>query len=138
MTMQTIALPVVSSITAGVLIIGQMALLFAVVRTRRQAKQSLGDGGDAKLIRAIRRHGNYAENAAIFVAGLALLEMMGALRLFVAGLATLFILGRILHAAGLSMEKAVNPWRAAGVFATIGAGVTLGVRLITLAIGHLS
>lgn len=135
--MQTVTLPVVSAIAAGVLIVGQMALMLAVVRVRRGARQSLGDGGDPALLRAARRHGNFAENAAIFVASLALLEMLGAVRPFIAGLATLFILGRILHAIGLSQEKTVNPWRIAGVFATVAAGVTVGVRLLWLGIGHL-
>jgi uncharacterized membrane protein YecN with MAPEG domain len=87
--------------------------------------------------RSIRRHGNYAENAAIFVASLTLLEMLGAVRPFVIGLATLFILGRLLHAIGLSQENTVNAWRVTGVFATIGAGVALGVRLVMPGIGQL-
>ena len=53
---------------------------------------ALGDG-DPTVLRLVRRHGNYAENAAIFVASLALLEMMGAVRPFVIGLAALFIAG---------------------------------------------
>ncbi len=133
--MQTMTLPVVSAIAAGVLIIGQMALMLAVARVRRSARQSLGDGSDPALLRVARRHGNYAENAAIFVASLALLETMGAVRPFVAGLATLLILGRILHAIGLSLEKTVNPWRVTGVVATVAAGVTVGVRLMWLAVG---
>ena len=35
---------------------------------RRRVRQSLGEGTDPALIRAVRRHGNFAENAAIFVA----------------------------------------------------------------------
>ncbi|HVN00644.1 MAG TPA: MAPEG family protein [Caulobacteraceae bacterium] len=135
--MQTVALPVASAIAAGALIVGQMALMLGVVIIRRRAGPSLGDGGDPVLLAAVRRHGNYAENAAIFVASLALLEMLGAARPFVIGLATLFILGRILHAIGLSQTKTANIWRVAGVFATVGAGVTLGVRLVTLAVTHL-
>ena len=135
--MQTVALPVISSIAAGVLIVGQMALTFAVVRVRRSAKQSLGDGGDARLLRAIRRHGNYAENAAIFVASLALLEMIGAQRWFVIALAAIFIAGRLLHAIGLSQANTVNAWRIVGVFATVGSCVTLGVRLVLLGVAHL-
>ena len=135
--MQTVALPVVSAITAGVLLIAQMGLALAVVAVRRRAGSSLGDGGNPALVAAIRRHGNYAENAAIFVASLALLEMLGALRLFVIGLAALFIAGRIAHAIGLSQAKTTNVWRIGGVFATVAACVTLGVRLITLAAGLL-
>jgi hypothetical protein len=135
--MQSANLPVISAITAGILVIGQMALLFAVVGVRRSIRQSLGDGGDQRLLRATRRHGNYAENAAIFVIGLALLEMMGADRLFVIGLVAVFIAGRIAHAIGLSMERTVNPWRVAGVLATIAVGVGMGVRLVLLGIDHL-
>jgi hypothetical protein len=134
--MQTVALPVISAIAAGVLIIGQMGLMLAVALRRRSAKVALGSD-DPALLRLVRRHGNYAENAAIFVASLALLEMMGAARPFVIGLAALFILGRLLHAIGLSRENTVNVWRVAGVFVTVGVGVALGVRLVMLGLGHL-
>jgi hypothetical protein len=135
--MQSVALPVVSSITAGVLIIGQMALMFAVAGVRRKVRQSLGDGGSALLTRVSRRHGNYAENAGIFVASLALLEMMGADRAYVVAAAALIVAGRVLHAIGLSQEQTVNPWRVAGVFATVGAGLGVGVRLLALGLAHL-
>ena len=120
--MQTVALPVVSAIAAGVLIVGQMALMLITALRRRSTGQALGDG-DAALQRSIRRHGNYAENAAIFVASLTLLEMLGAVRPFVIGLATLFILGRLLHAIGLSQENTVNAWRVTGVIATISGAL---------------
>ena len=136
--MQTVTLPVVSAITAGVLIVAQMGLLFATVLVRRRVRQSLGEAGDPALTRAVRRHGNFAENAAIFVASLALLEMMGAARIFVVGLAALFLAGRVLHAIGLSQANTVNLWRVAGVFATITAGLTLGVRLVTLGLTRLA
>jgi uncharacterized protein len=135
--MQSITSPVISAITAGVLIIGQTALMLAVARERRSVHQSLGDGSEPRLLRAIRRHGNYAENAALFVACLALLEMMGAVRLFVIFLATLFIVGRISHAIGLSQEKTANPWRVVGVLATVTCGVMLAVRLVMLGAAQL-
>ena len=37
---------------------------------------AIGDGGKVALIRAIRRHGNFAENAGIFAAGLVLGRML--------------------------------------------------------------
>ena len=135
--MHTVTLPVVSAITAGVLIVAQMALLIATVLVRRRVRQSLGEAGDPALTRAVRRHGNFAENAAIFVAGLALLEMLGAQRLFVVLLAALFVIGRVLHAIGLSRPNTVNPWRVGGIFATVTAGMVLGVRLVFLGIERL-
>jgi hypothetical protein len=126
--------PVVSALTAGVLIITQMTLLLSVVGTRRRVRQSLGEAGDPALTRAVRRHGNFAENAAIFVVSLALLELLGASRVYVVAAAALFVIGRILHAIGLSQANTVNLWRVTGVFATVLAGFGVGVRLITLGV----
>ena len=135
--MQTLILPVISALTAGALIIGQMGLLLIVVVRRRGLRQALGDGGKPDLVRAIRRHGNYAENAAIFVVALTLLEMFGAARWIVAWPAIVFVLGRISHAIGLSQTNTINVWRIVGIVGTIGPGVTVGVRPVLLAAAHL-
>jgi hypothetical protein len=37
--------PVITALTAGILIIIQVALMLSVVVTRRRNRQSLGDGG---------------------------------------------------------------------------------------------
>jgi hypothetical protein len=137
MAIQTLAPPVVASITAGVLIVGQMGLMFAAAMQRRRGRQAIGEGSDPAVIRAVRRHGNYAENAAIFVVVLALLEMMGAGRGFLAVGAAVFVAGRIAHAIGLSLPNTVNPLRIAGVFATIAAGLTLGLQLVEVGVQQL-
>lgn len=126
--------PIVTAIAAGLLILLQSALSFAVTLVRRRVRQSLGDGGNPELLAAVRRHGNLAENAALFIASLALLEMLGAQRWFVEVLAGLFILARLAHAAGMSLKPPLNPLRVGGVIATIGVFVVLAVRLLTLAI----
>jgi uncharacterized membrane protein YecN with MAPEG domain len=131
--------PYVSAITAGILIIIQMALMYSVVRTRWRVRQSLGDGGKQEILLTIRRHGNLAENAAIFIAGFALLELMGASRLWVAILCAAFVLARISHLVGLSMPgKTVNRLRIAGAAGTMFVGVALGARLIFAALPFLA
>jgi uncharacterized protein len=129
--------PVVTAFTAGLIIVMQMALAFTVVRTRRRARQSIGDGGNQQLLLAIRRHGNFAENAAIFIACSTLLEIMGGggtgLMILRAG----FVLGRIGHLIGLSMKRTVNAFRIGGIVLTITVGVALGARLIMVALPHL-
>jgi uncharacterized membrane protein YecN with MAPEG domain len=122
--------PLVSALTAGVLIILQMALMVAVVLARRNNRQSLGEGGSSELLRAIRRHGNLAENAGIFIAGFTLLELLGVERPRLELLCGVFVLGRISHAIGLSIKRTVNPWRIGGVAATVGVGIALAVWLI--------
>jgi uncharacterized membrane protein YecN with MAPEG domain len=126
------------AVTAGILIIMQTALMFSVIFARRRNRQSIGDGGHHELLLAIRRHGNFAENAAIFIAGFALLELMGGNRTSLAILCAAFVLGRISHMVGLSMAKTVNPFRAGGVILTAIVGLALGVRLLLIAIAYLA
>jgi uncharacterized protein len=129
--------PVISALTAGILLVMQMALMTGVILARRRNQQSLGDGGHKDLLLAIRRHGNFAENAALFVAGFTLLEISGGNRVTLAILCTAFVLARISHAIGLSMENALNPFRFAGIAATIIVGLALGTRLVLVAISQL-
>src|SRR4249919_942386 len=96
--------PVISAFTAGILIIMQIALMLGVIGARRRNRQSLGDGGNKELLAATRRHGNLAENAPIFIAGFALLELLGANQVSLAVLCAAFVLGRISHVIGLSMK----------------------------------
>jgi uncharacterized protein len=129
--------PIVSALMCGILIIIQMALMIGVIIIRRRKKQSLGDGGQSDLQMAIRRHGNFAENAAIFTIGLALLEMMGGSRSNIEILCAIFVLGRLSHAIGLSMQNSVNAFRTSGVVATVFVGLALGIRLVMVSMSLL-
>ena len=130
--MDDLHIPAISALTAGVLIIIQMLLALAVAAARRKNRQSLGDGGNPDVLRAMRRHGNFAENAAIFVAGFALLELIGGSPQTVGVLCAVFVAGRLSHAYGLSRSNTVNVFRVGGIVATVGVGLALGVRLLML------
>jgi hypothetical protein len=136
----TLIPPVISALTAGVLIFLQTAFMFAAANQRRQFGPSVGESPDPNVLRAVRRHGNLAENAAIFVASVALLELLGGGKLWVECLCGLFVLARLLHGFGLSMKTTTNNFRIAGVILTAVVGLALGVRLIMIAaplvIGH--
>jgi hypothetical protein len=135
--MHPLVFPAIAALTAGILIILQMALMITVIPLRRKNRQSLSDGGHPDLLQAIRRHGNFAENAAIFVTGLALLELMGADRLGIEIMSAIFILGRVSHAIGLTMQPTVNIFRVLGTASTVLVGVALGVRLVSIALANL-
>jgi uncharacterized membrane protein YecN with MAPEG domain len=124
--------PLISALTAGILIVMQMALAFAVALARRRNRQSLGDGGNKDVLQAIRRHGNLAENAALFIAGFTLMELLGGNRIELEILCAVFVLGRISHAIGLSMPRTVNPFRIIGITATIVVGIALGLALVRI------
>ena len=74
---QTLILPLISGYTAAILGLFQVSLMMTVGLARRTANVSLGDGGNDILIHKIRRHGNLAENAALFLILLALLKPLG-------------------------------------------------------------
>jgi len=135
--MTTLTMPVVSAITAGVLLILQMLLMLRTALTRRAAGVSLGEG-DATLLRRSRRHGNLAENAAIFIAGFTLVELMGEHRLWLEIACGLFVAARLLHIIGLSQKTTANGFRVVGVITTFAVGIGLGIRLIHLAWMHLA
>ena len=124
--------PLISAVTAGILIVMQMVLALTVALARRRNRQSLGDGGNKDVLQAIRRHGNLAENAALFIAGFTLMEMLGGNRTELQSLCAAFVLGRISHAIGLSMERTVNPFRIIGITATIAVGLALGAGLVRI------
>ncbi len=129
--------PILSALIAGILVILQMGLMLSVVLARRRQLQSIGDGGNPELLTAIRRHGNLAENAAIFVAGFALLEVLGGNRLLITTMCAAFVVGRISHVVGLSMKNTLNAFRIAGVTITAFVGLALGVGLIRIALSNL-
>jgi uncharacterized membrane protein YecN with MAPEG domain len=132
--MTTVVPPVISAFTAGILMLLQTALVFAAVNQRRQHGPSLGEGSDPNVTRAVRRHGNLAENAAIFIACVALLEMLGGGRLWVTALCAVFLVARLSHAFGLSLKNTVNGFRVVGVVLTVAVGLALGGRLIVVAV----
>jgi uncharacterized membrane protein YecN with MAPEG domain len=124
--------PAVSALTAGVLVILQTVLMLTVVLARRRARQEIGDAGNPELLAAVRRHGNFAENAALFVAGFTLLEVLGGNRALLMTMCIAFVGGRISHIAGLSMKKTLNVFRIAGTATTASVGFVLGLQLIRL------
>jgi uncharacterized membrane protein YecN with MAPEG domain len=128
-TTHELPIPVVSALTAGVLILLQLILMLLVALTRRRNRISLGDGGNEDLQRVSRRHGNLAENAALFIAGFTLFELIGGPRQSLIILCSIFVAGRLAHAIGLSMKNTANVLRILGIVATIGVGLVLGVRL---------
>ncbi|HZC16634.1 MAG TPA: MAPEG family protein [Caulobacteraceae bacterium] len=132
--MTTVNPPIISAFTAGILMLLQTALVFAAVNQRRLHGPSLGESSDPNVIRAVRRHGNLAENAAIFIACVALLEMLGGGRPWVAILCAAFLIARLSHAFGLSLKNTVNGFRVVGVVLTVAVGLGLGGRLIVVAV----
>lgn len=96
-----------------------LLLTAAVIRRRRQARIGIGDGGDAELSRRIRAHGNAAESLPLGLFLLLLLELNGAQPALLHGFGAALLLGRALHAWGLSGHAGISFGRFYGMLLTL-------------------
>src|SRR5207244_11176059 len=110
--------------------------LVSVLPRRPRPPQSIGECDDRQLLLAIRRHGNFAENAGVFIACFAVLEITGGAGTGFVLMCAGFVLGRISHVIGLSMKETVNPFRIGGIALTVATGAARGLRLMLLALPH--
>jgi len=132
--MDSLHMPMVSALCAGLLIILHTVLLILVIKKRAQHEQGIGDGGHADLELAIRRHGNLVENAPMFIIALALLELYSGAVLSVSVLGYAFVIGRMLHAIGLSKNGETNVPRFLGATTTMLCNFGVGGFLVYIAL----
>lgn len=112
-----------------------LLLSFRVSKHRLAGHVSLGDGNNPDLAQAIRAHGNFAEYVPLALILLGLAEAQGAaasLVLHVIGGSLL--LGRLLHAWGMSQPKAVNNARKFGIIFTWAVILAASVLLLFAAL----
>ncbi len=100
-----------------------LALLFIVlsVRTanlRRTLKVGVGDAGNKLLLRAMRVHANFAEYVPICLILVLMVEGQGATAWVVHALGTCLLLGRVLHAYGVSQSRENLVFRVSGMALT--------------------
>lgn len=128
--------PFMTAITAGILLILQIVLAGMTSGTRGATKNPIGDGGNQAMLRAIRRHGNLAENSGIFIVGLMLLELSKFNSPLLIGLCVAFVLARLAHAIGLSQPDTNNAFRGLGGVGTYLIGFVLGGTLISIGVSE--
>ena len=115
-------MPEVTLLYAGLLGLLAVAVAFPAGRLRGSTGISVGDGGNADLLLAMRRHGNFAESVPILLILIGLLEMNEVGTTAIHAMGASLVLFRIAHAMGLKQDIS-NPLRA------IGAG---GTALLTV------
>ncbi len=119
---------------------GLLALLFVflsirVIGVRRAARVTLGAGDDATLLRLTRVPANFAEYVPLALILLAFLELRGASGVLINALCVLLLIGRGLHAYGMSQPKEDFRFRVAGMAATF---VVIGTSALLLVLGSLA
>jgi uncharacterized protein len=118
-----------TALYASILALIFVGLCLRVVAMRAQLKVAIGDGGDLALRRAARVQGNFAEYVPFALLLIFFVETSALPALVVHGLAICLLVGRVVHAYGLSHMKENLALRLVGMILTftslIGAALTL-------------
>ncbi|HZH45981.1 MAG TPA: MAPEG family protein [Roseococcus sp.] len=122
----------VTALYAALLALLFLALSVLVIRQRLEAKVALGLGKAEGLLRASRAHGNFAEYVPILLVLLLLLELGGSRPWLLHALGAAILLGRVLHASGISRSPERLVLRQAGMLLTF---VPLAVAALALLLG---
>lgn len=112
-------MPRITALYASVLVALYLVLTFRVFAERFRTRVGIGTGGDARLERAVRVHGNFAEYVPMFLAALLAAELCGAPPAALHGAAVAMLAGRALHAAGMWRAPDIRPLRATGMLLTL-------------------
>jgi len=124
-------MPAVSALYAALMAMILIVLGLRVVALWRRHRVGIGDGGDRALQQAIRVHANAVEWGlpVLLLLLVADLNRANPVLLHVAGVA--LIVGRLMHAAGLSSSPGASAGRVGGMVLTIAALVALTVFDLT-------
>ncbi len=89
-----------------------------VIRARRRHKVAIGAGRNKSVERAMRVHANFAEYVPFALLLITLLELNKANAMLLIALCSALLVGRLVHAFGVSMENERLLYRVSGMAMT--------------------
>jgi uncharacterized protein len=92
-----------------------------VIGWRRQQRVEIGHGEDAQLLRRMRVHANFAEYVPFALVLMALAESLGPPHILTHLVGLMLVVGRVLHAYGLSQTPHILRYRVLGMQLTFSA-----------------
>jgi uncharacterized membrane protein YecN with MAPEG domain len=128
-------MPTIVPFYASLLALLYIVLAVRVIRIRRKERIAIGDRGNTRLQRAMRVHANFAEYVPLALILITFVELQKFPPLLVHGLSLALLVGRFVHAYGVSQEKENYRLRTAGMLLTFGAIGGAALRLIGAFIG---
>jgi hypothetical protein len=125
----------ITALYAGALTVLVLALGTRVVLRRFAMRIGIGEADDHILRARVRVHGNAVENIPLALLLLLLLELGAASAVWLHVFGVMLLLGRCLHAFGLSRSSGVSFGRATGISLTWTAMLGMAVWLIARYVG---
>ena len=108
-----------------------VALSMRTIRMRRRTRVAVGDGGNEAMLRAMRVHGNFAEYVPFALLLLAFAEVAHAAQWLLHALCATLLVGRCVHAWGVSQVKENFRFRVFGMATTFGVITIAAFYLLT-------
>lgn len=105
-------------------------------QVRAKHKIIHGDGGNDALVRRMRAHANFIENAPIVLVLIGAIELTGKGGTWLAVVGAVFMLGRVLHGLGMDNPNP-NPMRMLGALTAMLTLLGLAVVAVLLALGQM-
>jgi uncharacterized membrane protein YecN with MAPEG domain len=115
---------------AGLLTLLFVGLSVRTLRMRRRLHIVIGDAGDERMLRAMRVHSNFAEYVPLSLLLLYFVESSGAAPWFVHALGLCILIGRVLHAVGVSQVRERFVFRVLGMALTFTPMIASALRLL--------
>jgi hypothetical protein len=124
-----------TAIYAGVLSVLYLVLSFRVIFLRREARVEIGTGESKELLRRVRVHANFAEYAPFALVLMALAESLQARSTVLHAAGFALLIGRIIHAYGLSQTPHIMALRVGGMVLTFTSLMIGAAACLLLALG---
>lgn len=120
----------ITSLYAAILALFFVGLSVRTLRLRRSLKVAIGDSGNPILLRAMRVHSNFAEYVPLGLLLIFFVEQTGEAAWLVHGLGMLLLVGRVIHAFGVSQVRENLFFRVAGMAMTFTSLISASLYLL--------
>lgn len=124
----------ITPVYAAILGLMFIYLSIRVIKQRRSAKVSIGDGDNPALRKAIAVHNNFSQYVPLTLLLIAFVELNHASAYITHGLCACLLIARVAHAYGLAQPVQIMKLRQIGVLLTFGVIVIAAFYLLGIAI----
>ena len=124
----------ITPIYVALLAILFLFLSFKTIKVRKRLQIGVGTGDNPELLRAMRVHANFSEYVPITLILILSVELLKGHFILVHGLGAALLIGRVLHAYGVSQTKENLKFRVSGMLLTFSTMLVSIVSIIYLSI----
>lgn len=124
----------ITPIYVALLAILFLFLSFKTIKVRKKLQIGVGTGDNPELLRAMRVHANFSEYVPITLILILSVELLKGYFILVHCLGAALLIGRVLHAYGVSQTKENLKFRVSGMLLTFSTMLVAIVSIIYLSI----